>query len=374
MLLTKGRKMKQLLVLAIALTSVNAFATRARVTALGNSPHQPDTATVYAKPYHIFALASDYATLETGATGGTAPTLQNKNAEGMLVRTMGDAKLGLSLGHQSLNESSWGPLRSISAALGDADLAANQQNPIEFTYGKKSGDMTWAGTLVYSNYNNKLAAAGTLEKESSMGLRFGATSGAWDAVANLGLTNTANVINGNKFTGTPAIGVSGGYMMDSMYFFGGLTTSGAKEETAAAVEVYKVANQSINVGVVNSHKKDGNDLYYSIALNQSESKYTVAATDTKITSLTLPITVGVEAEAASWLTLRGSVSQATMINNTKNEVAGTEFAPAANSTTVAVGAGLKFNKLTFDGTMSTATTQVVNAADLLGQVGMTYWF
>ena len=165
--------MKKLLVIAIALASVNAFATRARMLALGNSVHLVDTQTVFSKPDDMFDLASDYVTLETGATGGVTQTAQNSNAEGMIVRTMGDAKLGLALGHQSLNASGWGLRNSATLAA----LKTNQQNPIEFSYGNKSGDMSWAGTLVYSNYNNKLAAAGALEKESSTGVHFGAAQG-----------------------------------------------------------------------------------------------------------------------------------------------------------------------------------------------------
>lgn len=363
--------MKQLLVIAIALTSVNAFATRARVNALGNSPHLVDTMSVYSKPTRIFDLGSDYVNLESGATGGVSATAQNANAEGSILRTMGDAKMGLSLGHQSADASSWG-LRSNATVAG---LRANQQNPIEFTYGAKSGDMNWAGTFVYSNYNNKTAGA-TLEKETSTGLRFGAAAGDWDATASLGLTNTANILNGNKFTGTMALSLDGGYKMDTMYFFGNLTTAGAKEETSAAVEAMKVSQQNLSLGVVNSHKKDGNELFYSVALNQMSTSKTLApAAETKDTALMLPITIGLEVDALSWMTLRGSVSQSTLINNTKNESApASEFAPGANSTTVAFGAGLKFNKLTFDGAVLAGGAQTINTTSLLAQAGMTYWF
>lgn len=366
--------MKQLLIIAIALTSVNAFASRARLLSLGSSLHLVDPQTIFNRPADMFNITSDFVDLESGATGGIAPTAQNANAEGMIVRTMGDAKLGLALGHQSLNASSWG-LRAL--ALTPA-LKVNQQNPIEFSYGKKSGEMAWAATFVYSNYNSKAAAVGALEKESSMGIRVGANKGAWDGTLSLGLGNTANIINGNKFTGTLGIGLLGGYKMDTMYFFGKLDQAGAKEESVAGTEVMKATTQTLALGVVNSHKKDGNELFYSVALNQSAINSTYApAAEGKTTVLTLPITIGLEVEASSWLTLRGSVAQSTLINNTKIEAGGvatTEFAPGTNSTTVALGAGLKFNKLTFDGTLGTQTTQTVNTTALMAQAGMTYWF
>ena len=380
--------MKQLLIIAIALTSVNAFASRARLLSLGSSPHLVDTQSVYAKPYDMFNLASDYVALETGTNAGITPaTAQNTNPEGMIVRTMGDAKMGLSLGHQSQNASGWPAtattapgLRSFAVGVGSV-LEVNQQNPIEFTYGKKAGEMTWAGTFVYSNYNNKKAATTVgLEKESSMGVRLGANQGPWDGTLSLGLTNTANIMDGNKFTGTLGIGLNGGYKMDTMYFFGNVVQAGAKEESVAGTEVMKVSTQTITLGVVNSHKKDGNELFYSVALNQASSAVTVG-TETKTTIMMLPITIGLEVDAASWVTLRGSVSQSTLINDQKVETAGTtttELAPNVNTTNVAMGAGLKFNKMTVDGTiMTTSASTAGNKLDttqLLAQVGATYWF
>jgi hypothetical protein len=154
--------MKKLLVIAVALAAVNAQATRARVAALANSPHLVDTQTVYTNPADIFALGSDYVTLETGTTNSTTST---DGAEGMVVRSMGDTKWGLSLGHDDADASQWaGGLRNT---VGFANI--DQQNPIGLTYGAKSGDMGWAATLVYSNYNDKTPglAAATVIKEST---------------------------------------------------------------------------------------------------------------------------------------------------------------------------------------------------------------
>jgi hypothetical protein len=364
--------MKQLLVIAVALASVNAFATRARVIALGNSAHLVDTATVYNNPADIYRLGSDYVTFETGATQGTpGQTAQNANAEGMIVRTHGDAKLGLSLGHQTPNVSSW----SLRSQATQANLRVNQQNPLELTYGMKNGDISYAGTLVYSNYHNKQAAVGVLEKESSTGLRLGAVSNGWDAALRLGLSSNAQLNTGHKLDGTTAIGLSGGYWMDSVYLFGNFSSAGIKEQTNAGVETLKYTATSYTLGALSSMKKDGSELFYSASLVSSETKDTVA--NTKTTSMSLPLLIGLELDAASWLTLRGSISQSTLIANSKTETAGTttaETAPGVNNTTLALGAGLKFNKVTFDGTLATATTQQINTTNLLAQAGLTYTF
>jgi len=363
--------MKQLLVIAIALTAINAQASRARVQALGNSSHLVDTNTVFNNPADIFALPSDYVVLESGATQGLATSTTNgANAEGMIVRSMGDAKLGLSLGHQSPNASSWSGRANATAAL-----EVNQQNPLELTYGAKAGDLAWAGTLVYSNYHNKVAAVGVVEKENSLGARFGVRAANWDAALRLGLSNEVKANTGNKFTGTSAIAVSGGYWMENIYLNGVFNTVGAKEVTNAGVDVLKETQQSISVGALASMKKDGSELFYGVNLVSAERKETVA--DVKTTSLTLPLTVGVEVDAASWLTFRGSVTQTTLINDTKTTTGAAttvETAPGANNTAVNLGTGLKFNKLTVDGTLGTSTTQTVNTTALMAQVAATYWF
>ena len=360
--------MKKLLVIAVALASVNAFATRARVTALGNSPHLVDTQTVYTNPADIFGLG-DYVTLETGLTTGTTSSDQ---AEGMVVRTMGDAKMGLSLGHQSENASTWG-LRP--AAFG------NQQNPVEFTYGAKSGDMNWAATLVYSNYNDKTAAGATVAKESSMGVRLGARANNWDASLRLGLANTAELGAGNKFTGTLGLGAKLGYQMDSLYWFGDVTSVGYKVESAAGVETTKLSDTQLEVGVMTSVKKDGSEMFYGAKYAMQTTSETVASPEGKITNSTLPVWIGLEVDAASWLTLRGSVTQTVLIDSLKTEGTslGTaqELAPGANNTVVAAGAGLKFNKITVDGTLqatAAATAQQLNGNSMLSTLGMTYNF
>jgi hypothetical protein len=45
-----------------------------------------------------------------------------------------------------------------------------------------------------------------------------------------------------------------------------------------------------------------------------------------------------------------------------------------NDTSVAMGIGLKFNRVVVDGVLSTATTQLVDASQLLSQVAVTYNF
>ncbi len=361
----------------VALSSVNAFATRARVNSLANSPHLIDTQTVYNNPADMFWISGDYVTLESGATMATGP---NDGAEGMVTRTKGAAKMGLALGHDSALGLK---LRGAAAAAFPSKVNYFQQNPIELTYGMKTGDLAWAGTLVYSNYASK---TGANEKESSTGIKAGIRMGAIDAYAGLGLANTYQNDTDGKFKGTAGITLGGGIWLDTLYVSGTLVQAGFKTENAIGTETSNASSTTIGINVLESIKKDGNDFFYGVGLLSDSSKETVA--DKKTTSLNMPLTIGLEQKANTWLTLRGSVTQSVLINQTKTDIGTattTEFAPGANNTVVAVGAGLNFDKVTVDGTLkglttSTATTgvggnsQELSGNTLLTQVGLTYMF
>lgn len=373
--------MKQLLVIAIALASTNAFASRARVTSLGNSAHILDTQSIFSNPAKMF-LMGDFVSLESGKTAtnaGASLTNPNDNAEGTIVRTMGDAKWALALGHKSENASAFGLRRIMD--LVPATNVTEQQNPVEFSYGMKSGDMTWGATLVYSNYNDKAQEI----KEDSAGVRFGLLMGAWDIDAGVGLSSnvkdkTAAGGQGVDFKGTGSYSVGAGYTMENLYVYGNAAIVGAKmENQTTGAELAKVDVTRINLGVVSSHKKDGNEFFYGAKLASYNQKDKTS--DNKVTQLSLPVIVGLEAEATSWMTLRGSLTQTVILDNAKDETAGTvnsEEAPGTNNTTAAIGAGLKFNKITVDGSLEGLTggaaSQDLSGDTLLTTVGLTYMF
>lgn len=366
--------MKKLLVIAVALASVNASATRARLNSLSNSRHVIDTQSVYRNPADMFYIGGDYVNLESG---NTVASTGDDGAEGMVTRTMGNSKMGLSLGHDTALGLQ---LRKQSTILPQVI----QQNPIELTYGMKAGDMAFAGTLVYSNYVNKLAPN---EKENSLGFRAGMRMGAIDADLGVGLGNTYQNDTSGKYTGTLGVILGAGIWFDTLYVSGNFTQAGFKDENAAGTETKKFASTSISANILESIKKDGNDFFYGVGLSSDSYKETV--NDTKITSLNMPFVIGMEQKATSWLTLRGSITQSVLINNYKAENAGpgnAEYGPGKNNTSVAIGAGLNFDKVTLDGTLKGLTTTVLptgttatanqelSGNTLLGSVGLTYMF
>lgn len=361
--------MKKLLVIAIVLASSAAFATRARLNALGNAPHIDDAASVYTNPADIFNIA-DSLTIESGdqnVVPGAGAAVDG--AEALLIKSAGDAKWALSLGHDDARS-----FAQRSAAASGTFAVIAQQNPIELTYGMKTGDMAWAGTLVYSSFNNKT----TEVKESTMGLKFGVNASAWDVAVDLGLTDKweTSAATNDEFKGKSNIVVRGGYWLSSDMYVHGLLGMTGYEATDGGAAAGEVKSTDIEIGAINTMKNDGNEFFWGASLASSTEKDDTA--DTKDSSLMVPFIIGVEANAASWLTVRGSIEQNVIIQDEKSETGSTtttDLAPGANSTIFAAGAGLKLGKLSLDGSILTgASNQNIDSANLLGTVGMTYSF
>lgn len=381
--------MKNLITLALVLASTSAFATRARVTALGSSAHLIDVENNYSNAAYLMGTP-DSLTIESGTTannfttGGAAPNATNTSnialgSEGLLIRSMGDAKFALGLGHDdSTVFANRGLANAVALNNAIGSTIKPQQNPLFLAYGMKMGDMSVGAGLRYSNFDDKK----TDEKESSMALNFGARSAVWDIALDLGLTDewktgAAHATQpSDSYKAKSSISLSGGYnVTETMYVNAGFATGGAKlEDNAAAVA--DIAYTNITVGVTESVKKDGAEFFYGAGLLSASTEEKTS--NTKITAMKMPLIIGLEADANSWLTLRGSVTQTLLlVDSDKTETAGVasvETSPGANSTTLAAGAGLKFNKVSVDGSILASGSQVINSANLLGQVGLTYAF
>jgi hypothetical protein len=184
-----------------------------------------------------------------------------------------------------------------------------------------------------------------------------------------------------EYKGKSTIQAAGGYdISEELYVYGGLATGGFKT-TDSGADLDDATATVIKVGAVSSRKKDGTEVFYGVGLTNTTYKNdgaTGAADDLEQKSLQMPIIIGMEAEANSWLTLRGSITQDVLLVDSEKTTVGSntvaETNPGSNSTTFAAGAGLRFNKLTLDGSILASGSQIINAANLLGTVGLTYAF
>lgn len=354
--------MKKMLVLAaVALATTPAFASKARLSALQSAAHLSDTRDVLAKPDRAMAHG-EFATLEVGDGTGTNP-----KPEGGFTRKMGDnSAMGAYLGNKSgLGIDSLGLVTAVYSV----------QNPLNLYYASKMGDLSWGLGLQYAASEDKAAK----KKSSLMGLTASATSVAgWDAQFSFGLTgeatNTAGASEVKATQGSP-MSISGGYAMDSLYVYAKYAMLGAKHSTGGTASA-NVEKTDMTVGVVNSHKKDGADFYYGVSYTSSVNK-DKEGTQSKTESSKLPVIVGIEAEAASWLVVRGSITQSVLMSASKTSTTAgtTNETSMTDDTVVAGGLGLKLSKFTVDGTLAGSSTGKLGSDDhFMANLGLTYKF
>lgn len=349
--------MKNLLTIAIVISTGTAFASRARTTALGNSAHIAD----FYSPENTLA-GGELFRIETGKTAATSTT---DGAEGTLIKSLGDlGKVSVSLGH--LDADVTAGRGNITAPVAPAADDRLQQNPIELSYATKLADLGVGAGLIYSNYNDKNNSI----KENTMGIKLGAISSAFYANGRIIFTDKYESAAAD-YKGKTHINLKGGMFFDSLSVHGNIVMSGYE---LGAVDQ---SSTLISVKAVESIKKDGHEFFYGAGLASSNSKDKGVA-DEKTTEMYLPFIIGLEAKATSWLAFRGSVTQNVLISNSKTEDStGTtaETNPGLNTTEFSAGVGIEANKVLIDASiMKDATQQKINADDLMTQVAFTYNF
>lgn len=381
--------MKKLLLLAaISMVATQANASKARLNALGNAEHLTDIQDVLERPDRA-TMFGEWVTFEFGTkaqtdTAGTTDVNEADvlNAEGGFVRMHGDAAWGAYLGNNSTSAAFYRSLLGTQAAAVSTKLNQAQSNPLNLFYATKSGDMAWGAGLFYTSSEDKDA----FTKQSVTGLVGSMTMGAIEAKLLLGLGNVVedntNAASKVKLEGTTTAKLHGAYRADDMYYYAQYDMSGAKLKSGTT-EAAKLEGSGFKVGVTHSTKKDAVEFFYGAEYMTNTLKNKVTGGN-KIEISSLPLIVGLEADAANWLTFRGSVKQSIFVNNTKDTPAtgaATQDDVNAANTVVAAGVGMKWNKFTVDGTLQGAMGGAANRGqfgldgdNFLGNVAMTYNF
>lgn len=333
---------KTLLLAALTLMSTSAFASVARVSALQNAAHLADATNVLSKPSEATAYG-EWALFEFGAVA---------TANGGFMKTSGDSAWGFYLGANDTDLARTGTFLGV-------------ENPFNVVYGTKAGDMSWGLGLMYSSSDKK--ATTPAQKQSAQVLTASMETGAWNASLKYSLASTADGATAatDTFKLKSLMGVNVGYTMDSMYIYGQMKSSEKEVNTGTAVVT---KDSTTKLGVVNSHKKDGSDFFYGAAYSMSSQDVGGTKTDTTA----LPVIIGLEADAASWLVLRASLTQNVLLGAVKTTAENT----IADNTTVAAGLGMKWNKWMLDGVLSAGTSGTFGfeGASFMSSASLTYLF
>lgn len=395
---------KQIVIATIAtLATSSAYATRARMNALGQQQDRGsfyinDTRNVFRNAARVNQM-NNYAITEWGTSANTN-SVTAPNAEGGFFKNAGSFNYGVYLGNNITNLNADVSTEGLADAIADQTSATvfgntgfqKRSNDLDLFFGGDMG-VEWGARLKYSNSKNEQGGTALEAKHSALELGLGMVMGDLNAYVNYVINDEYENIGtaATGFTaendGTMNLGV--GYNWMDYTFFVDYNKTGLEYVGGTGVAANTTEDATLTVGAgytkeVSSTSRMFTDISF-VSRKLEDTDGTTAANNLEVKQTTLPLTVGFETEATSWLTLRGSVSQNIFLN-TQKETLGTNperSKSIANSTNVSAGATLNFGKLMIDGMIGTngvngtntnTTNGVLDADRLLTQVAVHYWF
>ncbi len=405
---------KHLIVAAgVAILSTSAFATKARMQALGQSTetgsfYLSDTRNVWSNPAEI-NNTKDYVVLEVGSANIDAT--QDVGAEGGFFKEIGNFTAGIYYGNRNKANNvlrageafeTVNPYRALAELYDNDGVNTGQANfltegnGVDLFIGGDAG-IQWGAHLNYMTNTlekNALASASStqaginnFEKETeSLGLDFGVIAGDINAWLNMNLKDESkggSVVK-DSWEADKGLDLGAGYALGNgmsvtvNYVKSGFSYKPAGVETTTG----ETSSFAVNFAKVWEMSSNGR-VFGAFDYTRSTAEITDKTSGGKKYKLEVvsPIaTFGFEADANSWLTLRGSFEGGIglpglairSLEVTHDTVKGdTSFARTAVS--VNTGATLNFGKLKIDGTIGT-TGGTLKLDTLLSNVSMHYWF
>lgn len=373
------RNVNVLVIAGLAVLSTNAFASKARVQALGQdtnrgSEYIADSRNVFRNPAALNET-KNYLVTEWG-TAVNSDANNAPRAEGGFFREMGAFNYGLYLG----NDGSMNSTRVTNGFLA-------QDNALDLFI---AGDMgvKWGARLHYAGGKDEATTANVNKKNTAYGIGLGVVAGAIEGYANVDISDKSEgaAASGDEWKLKPSYLVGGSFTWTDYTFFASYENTKAEQKLAAVNTTAKTSAIVVGAGrtmEINPTARVFGDVKVSIA---SSEDTTGGAAAGKTKTNTLPVTFGMEADATSWLTLRGAVSQNVFLNEVKNTAG--KKSTKANQTFVNAGATLNFGKLKVDGLIGTTdaarngtvsanngTNQGTLTTDnLMTRVAVSYWF
>jgi hypothetical protein len=376
-------KKQLVLVTGLAVLAAPAFASKARLQALGEaangSQYISDNRNIFLNAAHV-NNHKDLVTFETGASSQVTDGADTPRAEGGVFFAHGNMVYGAQLGGQSDTAHA---LRSGGLA-GSTDVA--ESNGIDLFVGGDAG-MKWGASLYHSTTEDKqTATADDMKTQDSMRARLGVAQGNWDAFANISLKNEVKQVDGDKFEGGLGYQLGGSYMINEYTLIANYSDFSGEGKIGGTKE--DISLNVMEVGAARISKlNDKANLFTKVTYRKTTAENDAAGAGNganfaveKNENTTLPAVVGLEVDAASWLTLRGSVGQNILISENKGE----DKKSIENSTIVNAGASLKFGDLVVDGVIGNndgtgvaangTASGTIRTDSLMSRVSMTYKF
>lgn len=413
---------KSLMVAAgLAVLSTSAYATKARMQALGwtnvgdgeyvGSRTYSDTRSVFKNPAYVNEytnyVVTEWGSSQTvGAAGGIGAgedSANNPEAEGGFFRSAGNFNYGLYFGgnHNNLNCARAGVgtqqcsddlLAGIAtgadtvSGTGEAGFL-QKDNVLDLFFGGDAG-VQWGVNVQLARGNDEQTTVGVDKDHFSLGISGGVLMGALDAYLRLNIidrsqggaaTNQASAEEAARDEWKRDFGITAGlaYAWRGHNFFAEFQTDGfehvqgisVNSASGSAALVAEADSFDVKIGWGKTHKvSDSARIYTDAMLRYAKVDFSAPAhgsDEWAHSRMQLPIIVGFEADATSWLTLRGSVSYRLFDdrkNSTYTDTGNDRKISQPNTVDVAAGATLNFGKLKVDGMIGTTNTAAAGRA------------
>ena len=353
------------LVLALTVVSAPAFASRARLEALGDSENGSyyidDARNIFLNPAQIVHYKKKLF-LETGNdpgvtnfAGSATPDLAvtANRAEGGFTNTFGDFTYGVYFDHQSQKT-----LQNIAVANAATSktFIAPDKNIEVFLAGE--GSLNWGISAWWAGNDSTNATTygdGNERTAKQIGVRLGIETGALQVFGTVGLVGTSYILDALQSEVKAKVGVDAGvtYKVNEATYFGKFLTVGSDIDnlSAAGSTDAQIRDTAYGIGAGWKHEMTKATNMFA----RLEADYEKAGVSgANVNTWNIPASVGAEAQALSWLTVRGSVQESVIGEQTgtngRNSLAGT--------TTVSLGLGLTFGDVQIDGLVATGNSPV----------------
>ena len=346
--------MKKQLVVALGLTvlATPAFASKARLQALGEdtdgSFYINDNRNIFLNAAHV-NNHKDFVTFETGSetSDSAVDSSSDPRPEGGVFFGQGNLVYGVQLGNESATSDT---LRAWAGV-------ESEQNNLDLFVGGDAG-VKWGANLTYGH----VSETSTVNNSDVMRVRLGAVAGDVEGFANLSLKNNAADKTGNEVEGKLGYQIGGSYAMNAYKVFAEYRSIKAEDKKLNADA--EIGLMRVGVGrtdklndkatlftKVEYSRNKGNIEDGSGALIEYNGTPLTTDGDDRIVT-NLPIIIGLEYDAASWLAVRGSVSQSIFSDVSKK---GDSNANLDNTTVVNLGSTLKFGEMSIDGVIGNSS-------------------
>lgn len=297
-----------------------------------------DTENIFTYPTKALER-NNFLLIETGDTSGNT---DRKRAFGALSQALtADSALLLSVGRGSdLADHSREKFNSYNNLTEPNDFMLTQ-NRIGAEYIFRTGGTSYALGAHYSDYSDKALDVKSQSADLNLALRFG----DFNVSISGGLENKVDLAPGDFLKFKQAGQVDLAYELDDMQFLFHVRSADVQRLTND-VEASSQNLIDYSMGFAKNFAEQDDFLFYRFDLVTDQVNDRMANTIKKVISL--PFVIGVESIFTDYLKVRASIKQIVGVYKSEDE-----FDAGPNTTSAAVGLGLKFEEsFSVDGTLN----------------------